>query len=394
MKAVALLRYVKGYIKFSVKGGFTERFINLCATRDICIKGGEYTNGVFFGEADISGFGRLRDVARKTGVKINVVSKNGFPFYIRKNKHRLGLLIGTVFYIVFLSVMNLFVWNIQAGGSVKFSSEQLLEAAEKAGVRYGICRHFFDENKASREIYKLFEDELSWVTVNIISSKCYIEVRDSDIKKGSDDNQNKEPSNLVADFDGVILSDETYCGIKSISKGSAVREGDLLISGVMEDDYGAPIYYSAQGNFTARHNRCFDSSVLNEDEYYCFSSLNKSDILHFFGLPLKLASKDYKEEKFVITEYMQFENNTLPIGRSRIISADVVQTQLNDDVRLILIADLYTDNTYKALSSTKIISEKVDVSVKKGEFLIKGEYDCIDFIGISKPIIVENIESE
>ncbi len=393
MKAVDIYRYIKGYVNISVKGGFTERFINLCAARSVQLFKNTYVNGGLICEVDTKSFGKLRRIARKTGVRISVNSKKGLVFFVREKKYRAGLIFGAAFYCLFLVTMNIFVWNIDAGGSEKFSSEQLIEAAQSVGVKYGISRFFFDESKAAREIYKYFNNELSWVTVNIIASKCYIEVRDSDEVKKDTPEKNKIPSNLVADFDGVILSDETYCGIKSITKGNAVKKGDLLISGVMEDDYGAPIYYTADGNFTARHNRYFES-VSDDKEYFILSAADETTVLHVFGLNIKTGATINKPKEYIRTEYLSFNNNKLPFGYSIAIGADEADAVLSENQKLILTADLYTLETYNELRNTKILSDKTEIITHLESCTVKGEYDCIDYIGISKPIVVENIESK
>lgn len=393
MKIVDLFRYLKGYIRFSAKGGFSERFINLCAAKNIQLFNGTYVDGGFLGETDVRSFQKLRDIARKTGVRISVVSKCGLSFFIVNNKNRVGLLSGVAFYCVFLIIMNMFVWNIEAGGSELYSEEQLIEAAEKVGVKYGICRFIFDERKAAREIYKAFDDELSWVTVNIIASKCFIEVRDSDVSKNMEKVKYNEPSNLIADFDGIILSDETYVGIKNISKGSAVKKGDLLISGAMDNEYGSAVYYSAKGNFTARHSRYF-MSVSDDENYFKLSSANEQTIFHLFGADVKLGNVGKTANEYIRSEHLSFDDHKLPFGFSKIVYADEICVSADQAKQCLLTADLYTQKTYSELCNTKILSDKIDFLLKEKNCSIKGGYDCIDFIGISKPIIVENIESK
>lgn len=393
MKVVNLLRNVKGYIRFSAKGGFTERFINLCAVRKIPVFDSTYIDDTFYGVTYFRSFGKLREIARKTGVKISVESKNGIMFNIRKKKYRIGLIIGSVFYCLFLLIMNMFVWNVEAGGSERYSSEQILEVAESVGVKYGISRFFFDERKAARDIYKAFADELSWVTVNIIDSECYIDVRDSDVSKNKENNKIKEPSNLIADFDGVILSDETYSGIKNISKGNAVKEGDLLISGVMENEYGSAVYYTADGNFTARHIKSF-SSVISDEKYMKLSSVTETTTINFFGLSLKPYNQLKKEHNFERKEWFSFDGCALPFVYRKEIAADKTDALMDKNNSLLIVADLYTQTTYSELGNTKILSDNIKLEKNRNSFAITGEYDCIDFIGISKPIIIENIESE
>ncbi len=391
MKFIELLRNIKGYIVFEAQGGFTERFINLCAKNHIAVFDVTYKGSSLRAKITFKQFSRLRFPARKTGVKIKTIKKCGLPFYLREHSNRFGLLVGAVFSLAFMLIMNCFLWCIDASGSEKYSPAQIIEAAEKVGVRHGIFIYGFDEDKAAREIYKLFDNELSWVTVNIKGSRASIKVRDAD-NPGETQTEDKEPCNIVADFDGVILSDETYSGIKSISKGSAVKKGDLLISGVMDNMDLSVTYYKAKGKFTALHDNSEAVSVKYNGEIMRYTEYKKYYVLYLFGLKIPLGFYD-SGDTFKFCFYPEYAGERLPFGIECVFKAEYESGAAEKEITHILAADRYSSLCFDKYKNTKLLKSDIKLISDNSGVKITGEHQCIDFIGESQPIITENIET-
>ncbi|MBQ8697138.1 MAG: sporulation protein YqfD, partial [Clostridia bacterium] len=229
--------------------GFSERFINLCFNSGIHIWNISAENKEIKANIKPKDFKKLKDIRKKAGVRIKITEKRGLPFYLRRHRNRVGLLIAFAFFAVFMVVMNRFVWCIESTGSEKFSGEQILLVAEEMGLKYGTFVPFFDEREASRKIVNAFDGELLWASINIKGSKAVVEVRD--FVKGIDENYNNEPCNIVSDSDGVVLSVEVSKGQSAIASGSAVSKGDLLISGVVDTKDMSASYCHAKGKVTA-----------------------------------------------------------------------------------------------------------------------------------------------
>ena len=104
---VKLLKYLLGYVAFKAKGGFCERFINLCAFRRIDLWDVTLDGDTIKAKISIKNFKKLRSIARKTGVKISITQKRGLPFYMRSHSDRVGLLIGAGIFLFFMTVMNM-----------------------------------------------------------------------------------------------------------------------------------------------------------------------------------------------------------------------------------------------------------------------------------------------
>lgn len=391
---VKLLKYLLGYVVFEAKGGFCERFINLCAMRRIDIWDVSLSGDVIRARIGINKFKKLRSVARKTGVKISIRQRRGLPFYLKNHRDRVGLAVGAGIFIFFMTVMNSFVWCIQSADSEKFSREQVLQTAETAGLHYGIRVKNFDEEKAAREIYKAFEGELSWVKVNIKGSLAVIDFRDK--VKNIEKETKGEPSNIVADFDGVIISDETYQGSKNKSRGDTVVKGDVLISGVVEGVDMKPLYYQAKGKFSALHTVTKEYLLSSAESFSNNISANTQYKIIVFGLEIPISLSGYSAENSEIhtyESYMEFEGYRLPFGIKKTAVVNHNKAELSDRNKALIATLNYSDYIYDAFRNTNILSYNVNLSEKSDGYKISGEYQCIDFIGESKAIIMENSEN-
>ena len=394
MKLINLVRNIRGYVLFEVCGGFKERFINLCAGNNINIYDVKYNGFLLNAKIPLNKFSELRKIVNKAGVQIKVKKKCGMPFFLIENRKRMGLMAGAAYYILFVITMNCFIWCIDISGSMKYSTEQIYDAAISAGARFGKCRFFLDEGEIARNIYKQFKDELSWATVNVKGSRLSVEVRDTVIPSEKEP-EDKSPCNIVADFDGVIVSDETYSGVKCMSKGSAVKAGDLLISGVVENEDLSASYYKADGRFTALHRISQGYSVDFSEVKSKILSAKRYLFTDIFGIkfPLFFKNPDEISTEFNSHLYLTIRSVILPFNIRIRSYAKTEECLLTEKQAYIMAADLFSEKTYYKLRNSKVTASDVKIKNEKNLIIIESEHDCIDFIGKSKPIITENIKS-
>ena len=97
-------------------------------------------------------------------------------------------------------------------------------------------------------------DELAWLGVNANGSHVYIEVVER-IEKEQGLDKNDLPCNLVASRDGIIELAEVREGQTVVQKGSGVAQGDVLVSGIVNN---------SKNGFTFVHSR---GEIIAETEY-------------------------------------------------------------------------------------------------------------------------------
>ena len=227
-----------------------------------------------------------------------------------------------------------------------------------------------------------------WMSVNIKGSKAVIEVRD--YVDEHEDTTYKEPSNIVADFDGTILSIETFNGDKAVKAGVAVKKGDLLISGVIENRDMSADYLDASGKITALHQVDFSKSY-NPDSALCIKlcDIKKGKRLELLGMeiPLYLPGR-LNGTKLEYKSFITADNTELPFGMAQITSYSTIEDEISDRLYLYCIDDFIKDYYY-SFRNTNIIERDLTFICTDTGYSITSTQSCIDYMGVKSRIYVE-----
>ena len=385
MKLVDIIRFFKGYVRFSATGGFTERFINLCSVHGIRIWNLEPELNRICACVTATNFFRLKAAAKNSGVKIKIIYKKGLPFIIKKHRSRIILPIGAIFFIIFAFIMNQFVWVIEVTGTEELNKEQIIQIAEDYGLYQGAFVPSLDESAISRSCINHFKDKIVWMAVNIKGSKAVIEVRD--FKDERKDTTYGDPCNIVADFDGKILSIEAYNGDREVTAGNGVKAGDLLISGVFENRDMSCDYLEARGKITALHsveftrsyNKALDSAVKTQ-------VINQNSRLKFLWAEIPLyIPKNESYTSYSFSEYITCNRTKLPFGSEKSIKVNEISVaQAKTDFLYAL--DNYIADFYFKFRNTNILDVNFSVLNENNKYIIRAQSECIDFMGEKKLI--------
>lgn len=382
MNLLNIVRYLRGYVHFTAEGGFPERFINLCAARNVHLWSLEPDIKKLEGCVSAKGFFKLRSIARKSGVRLSVKSKSGLPFFMRKHKNRTILIAGIFIYILTVITMNQFVWFIDVEGTNTVSHTQIISTLEGYGLKRGVYSKNLDTDSLNREGVNRFGGRLMWMSVNIKGSKAVVEVRD--YVDEHEDTTYKEPCNIVADFDGTVLSVEIFNGDRAVRAGNAVKKGDLLISGVIENTDSSASYLEARGRITALHSVNLKKTYpLTESTFKRLTSPKKGYGMHFLWLSFPKA-----EDKFGYDEFLNIKSTVLPFGIRTVTKKEYIDGE-KCDYALLKAIDSYSTDYYRDFANTNILAVDTKVSVKGKSCIISSEMSCIDYIGVKKPIYVD-----
>ncbi len=384
MKLINILRYAKGYVKFTVKGGFRERFINLCNAKGILIWNVIPEINRIQACISIKSFHKLRPIVRESGVTLKITEKKGLPLFFKKHRHRAVLMAGIIFIIAFYIIMNRFIWFIEVEGTQTVSHEEIINVLSQYGVKKGAYAPAIDELSAGRSAINHFNGRLLWMSVNIKGSKATVEVRDY-IDEHKDTTYG-EPCNIVADFDGTLLNIDVINGDIEATPGSAVKKGDLLISGVIQNRDLSASYLEARGKITALHNTEFQRSYPASVRCKGYTDTEAIENLDIIGLEIPYLSAT-KNTPFSFSEYMMIGKNKLPFGIVYRTKAKEYETEYNSS--LLYAVDKYIADFYNIFDNTNILECKMSVRTTDKCFFISSEMSCIDYIGVKSKIYVE-----
>lgn len=387
MKLIDIIRYLKGYVVFTATGGFPERFINLCNINGIRTWNLNPDIGYVSGCISASNFRKIRRFVKSSGIHVKIVKKEGLPFLIRKYSSRKFLFAGIIFYFIFIFIMNQFVWIIDITGTETISREEILSTAKEYSLYPGIFAARLDESAVSRSCINHFNDKIVWMAINVKGSKAVIEMRD--FVDEHEDSTYGNPCNIVADFQGKILSIETYNGEKAVNSGSGVKKGDLLISGVIENRDLSCNYVEARGKITALHSVSFSKSYNKSSEATRqISSIKEKYKINFLWADIPLYKSNGFETIYSFSKKLSHNNIHLPFGiELKALCNFSKPDSMNIDFLTVL--DCFISEYYYSFRNTNILNADFKVSNNKDLYSVCVNSDCIDFIGVKKDIYAE-----
>lgn len=207
-----------------------------------------------------------------SGIPHNVSSLRGIPGVIYANRKRCGIYAGLFFVFVCWILFSFFVWDVRVEGNETLPSSVVEAELENAGLFAGSSWHSLSLSEVERHLLASSED-IGWVNINRKGSVAFVTVREKNTVQNPE-----EPSgysNIVAACDCVIEEITVKSGIPMVKAGDTVKEGQLLISGVIPDELGGG-FLRAEGvvigrvseNFGVEVPRCEEVLMYGEETLY------------------------------------------------------------------------------------------------------------------------------
>lgn len=390
MYLLNILRFVAGSVYFTAEGGFSERFINFCKENNIHVKDLRFSESSVKGVISAGKYKLLRKIAVQSGMKLKADKKFGLIFLFRQNKNRIGLFFGLFFIIAFLMIVSSFIWTVEVTGNERVSDKEIIRACENIGLKEGSYKKKIDTNEMSRLLMIELSGKVSWISVNVKGTTAIIEARD--YLKERADTTYKEPCNIVADFSGLIMKAEVYNGKKIVIEGNGVSEGDLLISGIIENRDTSTEFVEARGKISALHKDRISRDYKKEFNHNNFSRFEVVNKVNIFGIEIPFARfnktdeayKEYRNEKF-----MTFGNIKLPLSICKITRSYYSDNALYSDIPIHNAADEHTNYLYGKYKNTLVLNSTFSVEENDDILNIVTIAECIDFIGEKQIIYIE-----
>lgn len=315
---VSLIRFLRGYVDFTAKGMFPERFLNVTARNGINLWNNHPVDNGLYGSMTINDYRHIRKTARKAKVTLRIKQKHGLPFFINKYKPRIGIPIGAVIGFAVIMLLSNFVWSINITGTQTISDTYLLGELEKYGVSAGAYKNNINADEVKRAI-QISNKKIGWMSVNITGNIVSVEIKENIEKPELETNKN--PCNLKARCDGVITKTNVKSGVTNVMIGSGVAKGDLLVSGVSEshtERLDTLTYLRASGEIFADVNSQKELNLKKKIEYYSptenIIERNQMSFL-WFNLPYSLSFTQFPYyARSYNSQYLYLNEITLPVG--------------------------------------------------------------------------------
>lgn len=233
MSLTKTFRIWEGYLVIRAEGVFLERFLNICSVRGLDIRNIRRPGGErLVAEISVSSFFRLRQVCRRTGTRVRIVKRCGLPFLLHRYRKRKIALLGVAAALLLLWYTSNHIMGITVFGNQRISTETVLEELEETGVALGKSARNLDSSVIRNQLMRRLDD-LAWIGINVNGSRVYVEVVERLEKE--EGVAMDQPCHLIAMRDGRVLGVEAGNGQTMVKVGAGVRQGDVLVSGIMDN---------------------------------------------------------------------------------------------------------------------------------------------------------------
>lgn len=383
---IKFLKYIIGFVKFSASGGFSEMFINLCKAENIPLWNIKNSNGEITAQISVSGYKLLRDIAKKSGMKIHIIKKCGLRFWLAKNKVRSGLAVGVTAFILILITLSQFAWRIEVVGNLEIEDTEILSAFEGYGVKTGAKISDLDLKTITEKVLKDIP-ELSWAKVNKKGSMLCIEIREK--RKIPEFYDASVPTNVVASEDGLVLACDVLRGTEEIKVGSAVRRGDLLISGIVVHRDGSEEMLHADGIVRAETKDNFSISRQNFN-VYTLEDYKKRYELFFFGFVIPIGINPTGDLISENASYLQSGEAVLPVGLIKTTGLSFSENPTeNSEMQNLICLFKCAEHIYKLTESAEVKNSKITVNQNETDYSCGVYSTCEKNIAELKEIYIE-----
>ena len=383
------LRFLRGYVSFFISGRYPERFINIAARNSVRLwkvrrSGDGYTACMY-----MSDYRAIRRLARSSGVRLKLSAKYGLPTYLARFRGRAGVLIGACVYVLTIFVMSQFIWSVDISGIETISVSEMQTVLRDNGICVGAFKPALDFQDAARDIL-LQNSDIGWMAINVTGSYASVEIKEE--AQAPEVYDTSEPCNVKASRDGLILRIDAEQGVSVIQEGSAVIAGQMIVSGVMEDERGGVRLEHAEAQVMAQTVRkaVFSvsesgSTLLPDGE----KAVRKSWRVLGATIPVSAESVDAPYSSVYTTEEAPSPLDvTLPLGViteeiSSLHEKEYFLDEISAKELLINRSSLYEMFT---LSGCEVIDRAYRLSYEDGVYTLSVEYTCVEDIAYTEPI--------
>ena len=218
-----IVNRLQGQVRIRVETPFPERVLNLCGARNLAFWDMEWESETAFTcRLNRRDYYALRRAVKQLDCRLTVVRKEGVPFFLGRFRRRHALLAGLTLCSALLFFGSFFIWDFTVEGNQRVTDEEILRALQRQGVGIGTFGISLDTEDIRNHVL-LEIPELLWITVNVSGCRAYVEVRER--VEAPEPVDEREPTNVVARRDGLILDIQAMDGVRCVRAADLRRGG-------------------------------------------------------------------------------------------------------------------------------------------------------------------------
>ena len=287
MMIVRMLRWLFGYIRFTLEGTFPERFLNLASRRGIPLWGLTHEDNTLSAMARQHHRAALQSIAEKTNITVGGIEYHGLPYCLKRYRHRVGLLIGLIVFGLGCHYLSGIVWSIDIRTPSLLNEYEVREMLREHGLTEGTPAKQVDAAGIINQI-SVSDRRVSWMTVNIMDTHADINISPN-LASVVQRPETLPLSNMKSIADGTVTKVEVYKGAANVRVGDGIRKNQLLVSGLVEYTNGQIVLTDCEARVFARTHRSVD---LHLPKRYTLPRIQETvtkQTMTLFGLSLPLT---------------------------------------------------------------------------------------------------------
>ncbi|WP_410767988.1 sporulation protein YqfD [Fontibacillus sp. BL9] len=385
---------LRGTVTVVVRGEAIESFINELYRQGIRIWDlAALPDGKMEMNLQVADFFSLRPLLKRTGCRLRIKKRSGFPFILARLWQRKWFGIGFAVFIAVVFSLSQLVWDIEIKGNVKIPDEDVLKVAREEGL-YPFQWIFSlpKQDKLSAELNRKLPGT-SWVGVSRTGTKISIQIVEATQPK---EQGLASPRHLVSKADGIITYIYAEKGQPEVKKNDRVRKGQILVSGIQG---GKAVVSKGEVKGNVWHEYNIEVPLLRKQKAYTGEKKERGYL--FFGktaIQLSGYGKVNFSHSQMLTEFnpLTWRSIKLPIGwmNEKILETTELEIKLsknqavNDGIERARRDILAKHGANSVILNQKILHEKTD----NGKVYMKVLFEVEQNIAEELPIVYDQGE--
>ncbi len=386
-------RYIRGWVKVTAKGGALYRFINAIRSSGIICRRQQCKGDMLCFILRRCDREKAEILAEEYGVTLEMQVQPSLPAWLFRYRLRIGIPIGMILGAALLIYTSNVVMVIEFQGNRNVTDKELLAALEDCDVERGTFIGDVDFYRSELYLRHCF-DEIAWVGMRHTGNRLVVEVMETELKPQMV--EDRVPCHIIADRTAQITGVNVSRGQLMHIVGEAVKEGEVLVSGIQADEYG---------HMTFRHAIAEIQGVYEEEQtFFCASmqpvraytgNVIENRTLDFLSLRLPLSHNDcpYSDyNKTIEITPMTLFGAELPIHLERTKQMEYAVTEqilTPDEMRQNLQEQ---QERYEAnfLTDCEIIQKKTHYTKKETAMVLTVSYVLEGEIGLEQELLLKD----
>ena len=411
---IRFLKYMKGYLRVRVWGFSPERFMNLCSNKGILLWDIVREGDVYYMNITLKGFWEIRPIAKKTGARVAILERYGLPFFLPRLLKRKMFVLGLVLAVVFWTVSSFFIWDINLNGNYQITDDVFQNFLKENQVRIGMRRDDLDIQELEKQIRRQFP-QITWASVRLDGTKLLIDIKENDApiatrehavdeKHSMGGAQDATGTDLVAEYNGRVVSIIVRSGVPKVAIGDTVEKGTVMVEGkvpVYNEDATVREYYyvDADADIVLEHASEFTASLPFDHTEKRYTGREKSS--HY----IKLGDRSWalpENRPFLVYDSVIKESRPLMLERLSVPAFwGTVTYREYQNVEYKYTAEEAKDHLNQKLmdflaeleeKGVQIIEKDVKIETGNDAWVLKGQFLVQEPVGAS--VRTERIEVE